>query len=110
MRPTGSTAVCSTMISPAPDSDSEPKCCRCQSFAAPFSALYWHIGDTAIRLARVMPPRLSGSNRDGILSIRRTGPKSIADDRAALVAYPIREAQIVDPDVVKSGAQRRRGP
>jgi hypothetical protein len=31
---------CSTMTSPAPDSDREPKCWRRQSFAAPFSALY----------------------------------------------------------------------
>src|SRR3954454_16825385 len=107
MRPAGSTAVCSTMTSPAPDSDSEPKCCRCQSLAAPFSALYWHIGDTAIRLARVMPPRLTGSNREGDLSIRWTQTTgSIADDRAALVAHPICEAQIIDPDIVKSGAHR----
>src|SRR5207248_8663995 len=35
--------------------------------------------------------------------------QSIADDRAALVAYPIAEAQIVDPHVVKAGAHRRRG-
>jgi hypothetical protein len=40
------------------------------TFAAPFSALYWHIGDTAIRLARAMPPRRSGSNRAGIPAIR----------------------------------------
>jgi len=46
---------------------------RCQSFAAPFSALYWHIGDTAIRLARVMPPSVSGSNREGVPFIRSTG-------------------------------------
>src|ERR1044071_6110495 len=63
MRPAGSTAVCSTMTSPAPDSDSEPRCCRCQSFAAPFSALYWHIGDTAMRLTRVRPPIVNGENR-----------------------------------------------
>ena len=35
--------------------------------------------------------------------------KLIAHDRAAFVAYPIAEAQIVDPHVVKSGANRRRG-
>ena len=35
--------------------------------------------------------------------------QSIADDRAALVTYPISEAQIVDPHVVKTGAHRRRG-
>jgi hypothetical protein len=34
---------------------------------------------------------------------------SIADDRAALVAYPVAEAQVIDPHVVKSGAHRRRG-
>jgi hypothetical protein len=34
---------------------------------------------------------------------------SIADDRAALIAYPISEAQIVDPHVVKSGTHHRRG-
>src|SRR6202162_3890699 len=117
MRPGGSTAVCSTMTSPAPDSDSEPRCWRCQSFAAPFSALYWHIGDTAIRLARVMPPSLSGSNRERVLFIRWTGlslyrllplrsRQSIADDRAAFVTYPIPEAQIIDPHVAKSGAHR----
>jgi hypothetical protein len=43
----------------APDGNGEPKCWRRQSFATPFSALYRHIGDTAIRLARVMPPRAS---------------------------------------------------
>ena len=74
MRPIGSTAVCSTITSPAPDSDSEPKCWRCQSFAAPSSALAWHIGDAAIRLAGVMPPRLSGSNRKGVLAIRMGQP------------------------------------
>jgi hypothetical protein len=108
------------LTSPAPDSDSEPKCRRCQSFVAPFSALYWHIGDTAIRLARVMPPRLSDSNRDRVFSSDRPDHHrasacgfesrwSIADDRAALVTYPISETQIVDPHVVKSGAHRRRG-
>ena len=36
-------------------------------------------------------------------------PRSIADDRAALVTDPIAKAQIIDPHVVKSGAHRRRG-
>jgi hypothetical protein len=48
--------------------------CRCQSFANPSAALYWHIGDTAIRFAKVTPPRVIGSNRRlvgfiGMLSI-----------------------------------------
>src|SRR5258707_10156372 len=100
MRPAGSTAVCSTMTSPAPDSDSEPRCWRCQSFATPFLALYWHIGDTAIRLAKVMPPRRNGSNRQGAVAIRWEETcgfdfrSSVTDDRAALVAHPIAEAQI----------------
>ena len=34
---------------------------------------------------------------------------SIADDWAARVAYPIAEAQVIDPHVVKAGAHRRRG-
>ena len=33
----------------------------------------------------------------------------IADDGAALVTYPIPEAQIVDPHVGKTGAHRRCG-
>jgi hypothetical protein len=63
IRPSGATAVISTIITPAPDNDSEPKCCRCQSFAEPSTALYWHIGDTAMRLARVRPPMVIGENR-----------------------------------------------
>src|ERR1051326_5954819 len=63
MRPAGSTAVCSTMSRPAPDTHSEPRCWTCQSLADPSSALYWHIGDTAIRFARVTPPRIIGSNK-----------------------------------------------
>jgi hypothetical protein len=34
---------------------------------------------------------------------------SVANDRAALVTYPISEAQIIEPHVVKSGAHRCRG-
>ena len=43
------------------------------------------------------------------LRLRLQIQQSIADDRAALITYPISEAQIVDPHVVKSGAHRRRG-
>ena len=53
MRPAASTAVASIINSPAPPSDSEPRCCRCQSLALPSSALYWHIGETTMRLAKV---------------------------------------------------------
>ena len=52
-------------------------------------------------------------NRAGIPAIRM-GPRIksnslIADDGAALVTYPIPEAQIVDPHVGKTGAYRRCG-
>src|SRR6185437_2611029 len=53
MRPVCSTAVASIIRSPAPDTASEPRCCICQSLALPSSALYWHIGDTTMRLASV---------------------------------------------------------
>src|SRR6266404_5554316 len=43
------------------------------------------------------------------LSLRRTFRRLIAYDRAALVAYPIRKADIVHPDVVKPGAHCRGG-
>jgi len=43
------------MTSAAPESDSEPKCWRCQSFAAPSSALYRHISDTAMRFVAIGP-------------------------------------------------------
>src|SRR5690348_8685124 len=58
MRPARSTAVASIIKSPAPDTASEPRCCLCQSLALPSSALYWHIGDTTMRLASVTSRRL----------------------------------------------------
>jgi hypothetical protein len=41
--------------------------------------------------------------------LKIAGKRSIADERAALVTYPISEAQVVHPLVVKSGVHRRRG-
>jgi hypothetical protein len=78
IRPSGVTAVISTITIPAPDKDSEPKCCRCQSFAEPSTALYWHIGDTVMRLGRIRPPMVIGENKgDGIRNsttdLRRPG-------------------------------------
>ncbi len=34
---------------------SMPRCSMCQSLAQPSSALYWHIGEMTMRLARVRP-------------------------------------------------------
>ena len=32
-----------------------PRCIRCQSFAEPFTDMYWHIGETTIRFGNVRP-------------------------------------------------------
>ena len=49
MRPTASTAVASMISSPAPDKARWPRWTRCQSVAAPSTALYWHIGAMTMR-------------------------------------------------------------
>ena len=60
MRPRGSTAVASAMTSPAPPAARAPRCTRCQSVGTPFSAEYWHIGETMIRLRNVTLRSVSG--------------------------------------------------
>src|SRR6185436_3658681 len=60
MRPSGVTPLASTMTRPAPVVASQPRCWRCQAVGAPSSALYWHIGDTAMRLASASGPRRMG--------------------------------------------------
>ena len=61
MRPRASTAVASIITRAAPDSAREPRCCKCHSVALPLIALYWHIGATTMRLAKV-----SWRNRIGV--------------------------------------------
>ncbi len=61
--PLGSTAVASAIISPAPPTAREPRFTKCQSVATPSMELYWHIGETPIRLRRVMSLILYESNR-----------------------------------------------
>ncbi len=53
MRPRASTAVASNTTMPAPPTARLPRWTRCQSFATPSVAEYWHMGDTAIRLRSV---------------------------------------------------------
>ncbi len=67
IRPSGDTAVASTMIRPAPPTAREPRWVRCQSVGTPCSgpstaALYWHIGDIQTRLGMVRLRRVRGSN------------------------------------------------
>src|SRR5215467_4015880 len=63
IRPRGLTFVISHITSPAQPSEKLPRCIRCQSLAEPLSELYWHIGDTTTRLARVRPRSVIGENR-----------------------------------------------
>src|SRR3954453_231967 len=63
MRPAASTAVASRNIREAPEFDSIPRCIMCQSLALPFSALYWHMGETTMRLAKVRPASSIGEKR-----------------------------------------------
>lgn len=64
MRPARSTAVASTITSPAPLMASVMRCWVCQSGSAqPSWALYWHMGATAMRLGTLTGPMARGSNR-----------------------------------------------
>src|SRR4030081_2099381 len=47
----------------APDSASELIWVKCQSLASPFTAEYWHIGATMMRLGSARPRSLMGENR-----------------------------------------------
>jgi hypothetical protein len=40
----------------------------CQSEENPSTEEYWHIGETAMRLASVRPRRVSGEKRSGFMS------------------------------------------
>ena len=63
MRPIASTAGASMQKAAAPDSASELIWVKCQSLASPFSAEYWHIGATMMRLGSVRPRSVIGENR-----------------------------------------------
>src|SRR3954452_15560274 len=61
MRPIGETCVASVMSSPAAPIAHWPRCMRCQSFAEPCLELYWHIGETTMRLGSVRPRSCNGA-------------------------------------------------
>ncbi len=63
MRPSGSTPVASMISSPAPDKARLPRCIRCQSWALPSTAEYWHMGGMTMRLGRARPSRSKGVNK-----------------------------------------------
>ena len=63
MRPSGETAAASVMTVPAPPMAREPRWTRCQSLAWPSTELYSHMGETTMRLGRVMLRWGSGVKR-----------------------------------------------
>src|SRR5665213_3675900 len=63
MRPSGLTCVASKNAMPGPESANWPRLTRCQSFALPSTAEYWHIGETTRRFSMVSPRMVSGRNR-----------------------------------------------
>src|ERR1043166_2055894 len=63
MRPRRSTGVASTTTRSAPELASIARWPRCQSVAEPSSALYWHMGETTMRLWRSRSASLIGENR-----------------------------------------------
>ena len=56
-----STAVASMKTMPAPPAARLPRWTRCQSLEKPSSAEYWHMGETPMRLRKVISRRVSGS-------------------------------------------------
>src|SRR6202051_4734806 len=70
MRPVASTWVASMQNIAAPDSASVLIWVKCQSLASPFSAEYWHIGATMMRLASFSSRSFIGVNRALIGGIR----------------------------------------
>ncbi len=60
MRPTAETCVASVNTMPAPPMARAPRCCKCQSSPSPSVALYWHIGDTTMRLRAVTERKVIG--------------------------------------------------
>ncbi len=111
MRPPASTAVASIIRSPAPDTDRLPRCSTCQSVALPSTALYWHIGAIAMRLARVRPRKVIGwkswlgmkrSYRDDI------GGELSAKSSGADVALQCSHRATLPSDIRRRGAGQKR--
>jgi hypothetical protein len=77
------------MTSPAPDSDSEPRCWSCQSFAAPSSALYWHIGGdepggaATAMASRACPGTAAAMQRASVRCTRAPKPSPATTPRTA---------------------------
>src|ERR1700753_1942722 len=71
-----STWVASTTTRPAPELASMPRWVMCQSLAQPSLALYWHIGETTMRLSSSTPASLMGENSEAAMNTPLIGGKS----------------------------------
>jgi len=69
MRPSADTAVASCIIKPAPPTARLPKCTKCQSFATPSTAEYWHMGEITNLLFSVTLFIVKGENNNDIIKI-----------------------------------------
>ena len=65
MRPSRSTAVASTISSPAPEMASWPRCTWCQSPTTPSTEEYWHMGAMTMRLGSASGAQLPGVEKSG---------------------------------------------
>src|SRR4051794_16627499 len=79
MRPWRSTSVISATTRPAPELASMPRWVRCQSEATPSLALYWHMGDTTMRLASVRSASLIGE-KSALMLLRDCSVTLFGDD------------------------------
>src|SRR5580692_618294 len=66
MRPIAETWVASVNTNPAPPAALEPSVWTCQSSPRPSLALYWHIGETTMRLRAVTDRKLIGWKSSGV--------------------------------------------
>ena len=70
MRPSGTTALASTITAPAPPIARAPRCTRCHSVGTPSCDEYWHIGETQARLRNPTSRRLMGVCRSDMPGVR----------------------------------------
>src|SRR5438477_2923806 len=99
MRPRGSTAVASTNTAPAPPTARDPRWTRCQSVARPPGELYWHMGETPMRLRKVTSRRRSGENRCASMAGR--GCQSSARGARLGLARAQRLRHLLEPEAMR---------
>ena len=76
-RPSGVTAVASTITIPTPPTARLPRWTMCQGCANPSGAEYWHIGDITIRF-RTVNPLMQSSEKSALMSASRDASLPLA--------------------------------